>query len=183
MTIILAIESSCDETSAAILVLSSSITLAKSNVVSSQIKLHQATQGVVPEVAARAHIQRILPVTQKALKEARLALKDIDYVAVTSGPGLVSSLLVGVEFAKALSLATGAKIIPVNHMLGHLYSALLRNPKMKFPSVNLIASGGHTYLVYMKNKKNYKLLGETVDDAAGEAFDKVAKMLKLPYPG
>jgi N6-L-threonylcarbamoyladenine synthase len=133
--------------------------------------------GVVPEVAARAHVKNILPVTKKALVDAKINLADVDYIAITQGPGLIPSLIVGVEFAKALSLATGKPIIAVNHMLGHLYS-----PFSSY-MISLIVSGGHTMLVLMKNISDYKVLGETVDDAAGEAFDKVAKLLKLPYPG
>jgi N6-L-threonylcarbamoyladenine synthase len=182
---ILSIESSCDETSAAVLNISSSGTRkGLSNVVSSQMDIHRATQGVVPEVAARAHIKRISPVVQSALKIAKIkGFEQIDYIAVTAGPGLVSSLLVGTEYAKSLAFALDKKIIPVNHMKGHLYSALLENPKMTFPNISLIVSGGHTYLVLMKKLGNYKVLGQTVDDAVGEAFDKVARMLGLKYPG
>ena len=145
---------------------------------------------MVPEAAARAHVKNILPVVQKALSTAHCPLPTIDYIAVTQGPGLIPSLIVGVEFAKALSLATGKPIIPVNHMLGHLYSPFARlNAKHYtlnanlFPIISLIVSGGHTILALMKNIKEYQVLGQTVDDAAGEAFDKVAKLLKLPYPG
>jgi N6-L-threonylcarbamoyladenine synthase len=163
-------------------------------VVKSQISLHKSFGGVVPEVAARAHVKNILPVVQKALSTAHYPLSTIDYIAVTQGPGLIPSLIVGVEFAKALSLATGKPIIPVNHMLGHLYSpfkTLTPNPSPRgrgekdniFPIISLIVSGGHTILTVMNNIRDYKVLGQTVDDAAGEAFDKVAKMLRLPYPG
>ena len=187
--IILAIETSCDETAAAVLKINTSKrqphiqTL--SSVVKSQIKLHSKMGGVVPEVAARAHIKNILPVTQKALADAKTALNKVDFLAVTQGPGLIPSLLVGVEFTKALSLATGKPIIPVNHMLGHLYSPLAQAKDIEklLPMVALIVSGGHTMLVLLKDLKNYKVLGQTVDDAAGEAFDKIAKLLKLPYPG
>jgi N6-L-threonylcarbamoyladenine synthase len=155
-----------------------------SSVVKSQIATHTKTGGVVPEVAARAHIQNILPVTHKALRDAHLAIADVDYVAVTSGPGLVVSLIVGTEFAKGLSLAANKPLLPTNHMAGHLYSAFLHAPdKLKFPLLSIIVSGGHTMLVLMKNFQSYKIIGETVDDAAGEAFDKVARLLKLPYPG
>jgi N6-L-threonylcarbamoyladenine synthase len=141
---------------------------------------------VVPEIAARAHVKNILPVIQKALLSAHCSLPTIDYIAVTHGPGLIPSLIVGVEFAKALSMATGKLIIPVNHMLGHLYSPFGREfpiSNFQFPNISLIVSGGHTILAVMKNIKEYKVLGQTVDDAAGEAFDKVAKLLGLPYPG
>ena len=184
---ILALETSCDETAGAILqgtlegkphfkILSS--------VVKSQIAIHKKTGGVVPEVAARAHMQNIMPVTEKTLQDAQMTLADIDYIAVTSGPGLVVSLVVGTEFAKGLSLATGKPLLPTNHMAGHLYSAFAQAPaKTQFPVLSIIVSGGHTMFILMKDYKNYKVIGNTVDDAAGEAFDKVARLLKLPYPG
>lgn len=205
---ILAIETSCDETAAAVLNLTNPflkpqtklkfkkttfpeiITL--SSIVKSQITLHSKMGGVVPEIAARAHVKNILPVIQKALSTAHCPLSTIDYIAVTAGPGLIPSLLVGVEFAKTLSLASNKPIIPVNHMLGHLYSPFGKisykisshqDIKSLFPNISLIVSGGHTTLVLMTDKKKYKVIGQTVDDAAGEAFDKVAKLLNLPYPG
>lgn len=180
---ILAIETSCDETGVAIVQFNQKNIKVLGNALSSQIKLHKKTHGVVPEVAARAHLQKIQPIFKEALTKAGLDLDQIDYISVTAGPGLVTSLLVGVEFAKALSLARHKKIVPVNHMLGHLYSNFIEHPEIKLPSINLIVSGGHTYLIVQKNYKDYKVIGQTVDDAAGEAFDKVAKMLKLPYPG
>lgn len=192
--LILAIESSCDETAAAVLEFVDDKKFPKvktlSSVIKSQTKLHSKMGGVVPEAAARAHVKYIRPVVEKGLRDKGLGLRDLDYIAVTAGPGLLPSLMVGVEFAKALSYATGKPIIPINHMMGHLYSPLseMQNTKYKilntlFPIIALIVSGGHTILVLMKDIKNYKVLGQTVDDAAGEAFDKVAKMLKLPYPG
>ncbi|HYV33596.1 MAG TPA: tRNA (adenosine(37)-N6)-threonylcarbamoyltransferase complex transferase subunit TsaD, partial [Candidatus Limnocylindria bacterium] len=184
--VILALETSCDETAAAVLSVNDGKSGPKiktlSSVVKSQIKLHSKMGGVVPEVAARAHVKNILPVVQKALSTAHCSLSTLDFIAVTQGPGLIPSLIVGVEFAKALSLATGKPIIPVNHMLGHLYSPLKKVQDM-FPMISLVVSGGHTMIVLMRDIKNYKVLGQTVDDAAGEAFDKVAKLLKLPYPG
>jgi N6-L-threonylcarbamoyladenine synthase len=183
MNKLLAIETSCDETAAAVIQLNRTSVKPLSSVVSSQIKLHQLTQGVVPEVAARAHLRKINSVVKKALKEASTTLSKIDYLAVTNGPGLITSLLVGSEYVKALSFATGKKIIPTNHMSGHLYSAFLQNPKLALPSINLIVSGGHTYLVMLEKGGKIKIVGQTIDDAAGEAFDKVARMLKLPYPG
>jgi N6-L-threonylcarbamoyladenine synthase len=185
---ILAIESSCDETAAAVLQGALNSKAPKfsllSFVINSQTEAHKRTGGVVPEVAARAHMQNVLPITQKALDDARVKLDDIDYFAVTSGPGLVVSLIVGVEFVKGLALATGKPLIATNHMAGHLYSAFADQPeKVKFPVLSIVVSGGHTMLILMKDFKNYKVIGETVDDAAGEAFDKVARMLKLPYPG
>lgn len=195
--IILAIETSCDETAAAVLRMdspkSSKHILPKvktlSSVIKSQIKLHSKMGGVVPEAAARAHIKNISPVVEKALQATPYSLQTIDYIAVTAGPGLIPSLIVGVEFAKALSLATGKPLLPINHMAGHLYSSFARlqttNYKLQalFPMVSLIVSGGHTLLILMKDIKTYKIIGRTVDDAAGEAFDKVARLLGLPYPG
>jgi N6-L-threonylcarbamoyladenine synthase len=187
---ILAIETSCDETAAAVLEVADDEIKTLSSVVKSQIKLHSKMGGVVPEAAARAHVKYIRPVVKKALQTTHCSLLTIHYLAVTQGPGLLPSLMVGVEFAKALSYATNIPIIPVNHMAGHLYSPFgkLKAKSYKltasmFPMISLIVSGGHTMIVLMKNTKEYKVLGQTVDDAAGEAFDKVAKMLKLPYPG
>jgi N6-L-threonylcarbamoyladenine synthase len=206
--IILAIETSCDETAAAVLSVKTSPSpnpshqgrgktqfpkiKTLSSVVNSQTKLHSKMGGVVPEAAARAHVQNIRPVIESALKTINYKLETIDYIAVTQGPGLAPSLIVGVEFAKTLSFALKKPIIPVNHMLGHLYSPFAISPSPSgrgvrgeglFPMISLIVSGGHTMLVLMKNLYNYKVIGETVDDAAGEAFDKIAKLLKLPYPG
>jgi N6-L-threonylcarbamoyladenine synthase len=187
--IILAIETSCDETAAAVLSVSknskTSFVETLSFVTKSQINLHKNMGGVVPETAARAHVKNILPVTKKALHDANVSLEKIDYIAVTTGPGLIPSLIVGVEFARSLAMAAKKLLIPVNHMAGHLYSPLEKIPTTKklFPMVSLIVSGGHTMLAVMKNEKEYKVIGRTVDDAAGEAFDKVAKLLGLPYPG
>ncbi|QQS23406.1 tRNA (adenosine(37)-N6)-threonylcarbamoyltransferase complex transferase subunit TsaD [bacterium] len=185
---ILAIETSCDETAGAVLI--GNPHSAKpdyrflSSVVKSQIAIHKKTGGVVPEVAARAHMTSIMPVVNKTLVDAKAKLTDMDYIAVTSGPGLVVSLIVGTEFAKGLSMATGKPLLPTNHMEGHLYSAFSLHPeKIKFPVLSIIVSGGHTMLVLMRNYKDYKVIGSTVDDAAGEAFDKIARLLKLPYPG
>ena len=185
---ILAIETSCDETAAAILhgKLSNKNPEFKilSSVVNSQIEIHKKSGGVIPEVAARAHVKNIVPVVKETLSKAKIDLNDIDYFAVTSGPGLIVSLVIGVEFTKALAMTTGKKIIPTNHMAGHLYSAFAEKPaKTSFPVVSLIVSGGHTMLMVLKDYKHYKVIGSTVDDAAGEAFDKVAKLLNLPYPG
>lgn len=185
---ILAIETSCDETAASVLRGDIKATQPKfkflSSVVKSQISIHKKTGGVVPEVAAREHMVNILPVTEKALTDAKLKLNQIDYIAVTSGPGLVVALIVGTEFAKGLALATKTPLLPTNHMEGHLYSAFADKPeKVQFPVLSIIVSGGHTMFVLLKDYKNYKVIGNTVDDAAGEAFDKVARLLKLPYPG
>lgn len=185
---ILAIETSCDETAASVLQgdLKSHQPKFKflSSVIKSQIAIHQKTGGVVPEVAARAHMANILPVTQTALKNAKTTLGDLDYIAVTSGPGLIVSLVVGTEFAKGLAASTKLPLLSTNHMSGHLYSAFAHQPqKAKFPVLAIIVSGGHTMFLLMKNFSHFKVIGQTVDDAAGEAFDKVARLLNLPYPG
>lgn len=181
---ILAIESSCDETAAAV-VIGGKI---KSSVIASQAKIHAKFGGVVPEVAARSHVTAILPVIDLVLKQAKTKLSDIDYIAVTQGPGLATSLMVGIDTAKALSVALNIPIIPINHLEGHVYANFVKSQKLKvqsqkFPSIILIVSGGHTLLVLIKNHGDYKILGETLDDAAGEAFDKTAKMMGLGYPG
>ncbi len=186
---ILGIESSCDESAASVLF--GNLTSNKPNfhiksfIVKSQIPLHRKTGGVVPEVAARAHLQNILPVVDSALEKAGCGLMDLDYIAVTSGPGLVVSLVVGVEFAKGLSFATGVPLLPTNHMAGHLYSAFSHKKatKINFPVLAMVVSGGHTMLLIMQSYSKYRVIGETVDDAVGEAFDKVARLLDLPYPG
>jgi N6-L-threonylcarbamoyladenine synthase len=184
---ILAIETSCDETAAAILhgnLGSKPEFKLLSSVVNSQIEIHKKSGGVIPEIAARAHVKNIVPVIQETLRKAKMNLNDIDYFAVTSGPGLIVSLVIGVEFTKTLALATGKRLIPTNHMAGHLYSAFAEKPSQtKFPAISLIVSGGHTMLMLLKDYKHTKVIGSTVDDAAGEAFDKVAKLLGLPYPG
>ncbi len=186
---ILAIETSADETSAAVLRGDSQTRkfALESNIIHSQILVHQKTGGIVPEVAARAHIPKIIPVINLALLRAKLKLSQIDCLAVTAGPGLVTSLMIGVDTAKTLAFAFGKPIIPINHLEGHLFSALATACKLPpasyFPALGLIVSGGHTLLVLVKNFGHYQILGETLDDAAGEAFDKIAKILGLPYPG
>ncbi len=184
---ILGIETSCDETAASVLVgelgsIKPDFTI-KSSVVKSQIPLHRKTGGVVPEVAARAHLQNIMPAVSLALEQANVGLDGLDYIAVTSGPGLVVSLVVGVEFAKGLSYASGVPLLPTNHMAGHLYSAFGGDAKIQFPALAVVVSGGHTMLLLMKDYYHFKVIGNTVDDAVGEAFDKVARVLGLPYPG
>lgn len=188
--LILGIETSCDETSAAILETKSGKVKILSNVVSSQIKLHSKFGGVVPSLAAREHNKNLVKVLKKAL--AGRSFSKIDLIAVTAGPGLVSSLLVGTAFAKALAWKFEKPIIGVNHMEGHILSNFLGpanksipipDKKEVFPALNLIVSGGHTQLVLMKDFGKYRLLGETRDDAAGEAFDKIARILGLGYPG
>jgi N6-L-threonylcarbamoyladenine synthase len=183
--LILAVESSCDETGIALVENGRRI---HSNVVASQTALHAATGGIVPEVAARAHLRWIVPVLDEALEDAGASVKDVDAIAVTYGPGLAGSLLVGINFAKALAFVHERPLVGVNHLEGHLYAAWLLDPGEQrdepiFPLVALIVSGGHTFLVEMRDHLTYRLLGETVDDAAGEAFDKVGRLLGLPYPG
>ncbi|MGQ9502846.1 MAG: tRNA (adenosine(37)-N6)-threonylcarbamoyltransferase complex transferase subunit TsaD [Anaerolineae bacterium] len=184
MSIILAIETSCDETAAAVIADGQVI---RSNVVASQIEIHRRYGGVFPEVASRQHILAIGPVIQDAMTQARVAWNDLDAVAVTYGPGLAGSLLVGVNAAKGIALALGRPFIGVNHLEGHLYSNwLITNgelPVACFPALCLIASGGHTELVLVRDHLDYEVLGRTQDDAAGEVFDKVARLLDLGYPG
>ena len=177
---VLGIESSCDETAAAVVV-DGRRELA--SVVASQADLHAATGGVVPEVASRQHVHWIVPVVERALAEASLGLDDLDGVAVTRGPGLAGSLLVGVSAAKALAWARGLPIVGVNHLEGHVYANWLLEREPRFPLVCLIVSGGHTDLIAMPGHLRYERLGRTRDDAAGEAFDKVARILGLGYPG
>ncbi|MCB9803143.1 tRNA (adenosine(37)-N6)-threonylcarbamoyltransferase complex transferase subunit TsaD [Candidatus Nomurabacteria bacterium] len=184
---ILALESSCDETALAIISGSGSDWVLEKDIVYSQIAIHQKYGGVVPEVAARKHAETIFPLLTETLGEEKLA--TIDYLAVTAGPGLVASLLLGVTAARSLAYAAAKPLLPVNHMEGHIYSNWLSNSELKnndqkyFPSLALVVSGGHTELVLMKNHGDYQLLGTTQDDAVGEAFDKVAKILNLGYPG
>lgn len=185
--LILGIETSCDETSVAIYDSKKGLL---SNVVATQIDIHKKTGGVVPEVASRAHVEQILPVLNEALSIAKTDLKKIDYIAVTHAPGLVGSLLVGVNTAKTLSAFLGKPILPINHLEGHIYANFIeaksekrKFQNFKFPAIILLVSGGHTSLILMKGHGKYKYLGETLDDAAGEAFDKVAKILGLEYPG
>ena len=179
-TIILAIETSCDETAAAVVMGGTDVL---SSVVSTQIDLHARFGGVVPEVASRAHLEMIGPVVALAIADAGIAEERIDAVAATIGPGLVGALLVGVSAAKSISLARGVPFIGVNHMEAHLYASFLEDPSLQFPLVVLLVSGGHTLLISMEGHGRYRLLGQTIDDAAGEAFDKVARYLGLGYPG
>jgi len=178
--LILGIESSCDETAAA-LVADGHIVL--SNVVASQVKTHRSFGGVVPELASREHLRNIGYVVRQAFREANKSQADIDGIAVTQGPGLIGSLLVGVSFAKAMAYSIGKPLIPVNHLEGHIFSAFIENPSVEYPFLALIVSGGHTSLVYSPKPGQYESIGRTRDDAAGEALDKVAKYLGLGYPG
>jgi N6-L-threonylcarbamoyladenine synthase len=178
--LILGIETSCDETAAAVVERATEV---RSSVVASQIDRHARYGGVVPEIASRAHVEMLTPVVAQALVEAGVADDEIDAVAATVGPGLVGSLLVGVSAAKALALVWGVPFVAVNHLEGHLYAAFLEEPDLDLPLVVLLVSGGHTLLVHMEDHGRYHLLGSTIDDAAGEAFDKVARFLGLGYPG
>ena len=180
MTVILGIETSCDETAAAIVVDGRQVL---ANVVSSQVDLHARYGGVVPEIAGRAHESLLTPVIAEAMVEAGVTDDDIDVVAATHGPGLIGSLLIGVSAAKALALGWGLPFLGINHHEAHLYAALIEEPEMEFPLVVMLVSGGHTMLIEFQDHGRYKLLGATVDDAAGEAFDKVARYLGLGYPG
>jgi N6-L-threonylcarbamoyladenine synthase len=177
---VLAIETSCDETAAAVVEDGRRVL---SSVVSSQIKIHAPFGGVVPEIAGRAHLDLIVPVVEAALAEAGMAGPDLDVVASTIGPGLIGSLLVGVSAAKAYAMAWGLPYVGVNHLEGHLHAAFLEDPDLALPAVVLLVSGGHTLLIHMDTDAQYHLLGQTIDDAAGEAFDKVARFLGLGYPG
>jgi N6-L-threonylcarbamoyladenine synthase len=177
---LLAIETSCDETAAAVVEDGRTI---KSSVVSSQTDLHAEFGGVVPELAGRAHVDLLTPVVSRALEIADATPGDLDAVAATMGPGLIGSLLVGVSAAKAYALAWGVAFVGVNHLEGHLHAAFLEDPDLTLPAVVLVVSGGHTLLIHMPGPGRYRLLGQTIDDAAGEAFDKVARYLGLAYPG
>jgi len=179
---ILGIETSCDETAAAVVENGRTIL---SNVIASQVELHARYGGVFPEVASRAHIEAIVPTITRAMNEAHVGWSDLDAIAVTRGPGLAGSLLVGVNAAKGLALGRGLPLIGINHLEAHIYSLWLVEgaPEVRFPVLCLIVSGGHTELVLMTDHGQYRRLGGTVDDAAGEAFDKVARLLRLGYPG
>ncbi len=176
--IVLGIESSCDETSAAVI----DEEKVYSNIIASQM-VHAQFGGVVPELASRAHLRKVAPIVEQALKTADMTMDDIDGIAVTHGPGLVGALLVGLNFAKGLSLAREIPFYGVNHMEGHIYGNLLSHPQPAFPVLFIIVSGGHTQLVVMRGHLQYEIIGSTRDDAVGEAFDKTAKILGLGYPG
>ena len=181
--LILGIETSCDETAAAVLRNGREVL---SNVVASQVALHAAYGGVVPELASREHLRNIVPVVRAAIAQAGVTLKDLDAIAVTEGPGLAGALLVGILYAKALALGLGLPLIAVNHLEGHIHAALMDTPAHHYPQLALVVSGGHThlYLAALEGPSwHYRNVGRTVDDAAGEAYDKVAKLLGLGYPG
>lgn len=179
-TLILAIESSCDETAAAVVAGGRRVL---SNVISSQIATHTLYGGVVPEIASREHIKAIDKVIDAALSESGKSLNDMDAIAVTYGPGLVGALLVGLSEAKALAFASGKPLVPVHHIEGHIAANYIEDPNWKPPFICLVVSGGHTHLVHIKDYDNFEILGRSRDDAAGEAFDKVARVLGMPYPG
>ena len=177
---ILAIESSCDETAAAVVVNGRQVL---SNIIASQIDIHTKFGGVVPEVASRKHVEVIGVVVKEALEEAGVDLKDIDAIGVTYGPGLVGALLVGLQYAKGLSFARNIPLIGVNHIEGHISANFIQHKELKPPFICLVVSGGHTTIVYMKNYGDFEVMGQTMDDAAGEAYDKVARAIGLGYPG
>ncbi len=178
--LVLGIETSCDETAAAVVKDGREIL---SSVIASQIDMHKPFGGVVPELASREHLDKIEPIVTEALERAGVMLNEIDAIAVTQGPGLVGALLVGVCYAKALAFGLGIPVIGVNHIEGHVFSVVFDNPPVEYPALALIVSGGHTNLFYIPEPGQYKVVSRTRDDAAGEAFDKVAKMLGLDYPG
>lgn len=177
---ILAIESSCDETSAAIVVNGRQVL---SNIISSQIDIHTKFGGVVPEVASRKHIEVISEVVEEALNKANVTFEDLDAIGVTYGPGLVGALLVGLQYAKSLAYALDKPLIGVNHIEGHICANFIEHQELKPPFVCLVVSGGHTFIVYMKDFGDFEVIGKTRDDAAGEAYDKVARAIGLGYPG
>jgi N6-L-threonylcarbamoyladenine synthase len=178
--LVIGIESSCDETAAAVIEDGRHI---RSNVIASQVKTHAPFGGVVPELASREHLGVISSVVTSALDQAEVQLNDIDGIAVTCGPGLIGSLLVGVSFAKSLAMTAAKPIVGVNHIEGHIYSVVFENPPVDYPALALVVSGGHTTLFFIPEEGRYTSIGRTRDDAAGEAFDKVAKLLGLGYPG
>ena len=179
---ILGIESSCDETAAAIITGTDQTVILKSSVIASSLAMHIPTGGIIPEQAAREQVKYILPVIKSALADAKMNINDIDAFAVTYGPGLIGSLLVGVETAKTFAFALNKPLVPINHMVGHIYANFITQPDLQFPLLALVISGGHTDLLLMKKHGDFQLLGGTRDDAAGEAFDKIGRLLGLNYP-
>lgn len=176
----LALETSCDETSAAVIEDGRHI---RSNIISTQVPIHRKFGGVVPEIASRQHIEYVLPIIKEALDTAQVTLADIDHIGVTYGPGLVGALLVGVAAAKAISFAADKPLVGVNHMEGHIFANFLSHPELEPPFLALVVSGGHTQLVQINGYNSFKLMGQTRDDAAGETFDKIARVMGYPYPG
>ncbi len=180
---ILGMESSCDETSAAVVEMGEGVRAIRSNIVASQIEVHRLYGGVVPEIASRAHIEAISRITYEALEAAGIALSDVGAVAVTACPGLIGALLVGVNFAKSLAYAHGIPLVPVNHIHGHIAAAYLSCPTLEPPFLAVVVSGGHTLLYRVTGYTQFEEIGSTRDDAAGEAFDKIGRVIGLPYPG
>jgi len=178
--IVLAIESSCDETAAAVVVNGREVL---SNIIATQIETHKVYGGVVPEVASRIHIESIDEVVKRALDEAKVTLDEVDVIGVTYGPGLVGALLVGLQYAKGLAYSTGKPLVGVNHIEGHICANYIEHKDLKPPFVSLVVSGGHTFIVHVKDYGVYDVIGQTRDDAAGEAYDKIARSLGLGYPG
>ena len=176
----LALETSCDETSVAVIEDGRRIL---SNIISTQVPIHRKFGGVVPEIASRQHIEYVMPVVKEALEEAEITLNDVDHIGVTYGPGLVGALLVGVATAKALSFAADKPLVGVNHMEGHIFANFLSHTELEPPFLALVVSGGHTQLVKVLGYNRFELMGQTRDDAAGEAFDKIARVMGYPYPG
>jgi len=176
----LAIETSCDETSVAIIKGKREVL---TNIIYSQIDIHKKFGGVVPEVASRNHVKKISQIVDEALEKAQMTFDDLDFISVTNGPGLVGALLVGLSYAKALSFALDIPLVPVNHIEGHIFANFVEHPTLEPPFLSLIVSGGHTHLVEVKDYSEYHVIGRTRDDAAGESFDKVARRLELGYPG
>jgi N6-L-threonylcarbamoyladenine synthase len=178
--LVLGIESSCDETAAAVV---EDGRVIRSNVIASQVATHAPYGGVVPELASREHLDRIVPTVDSALSDAGISLEALDGIAVTQGPGLIGSLLVGISYAKSLAFVSRKPVVGVNHIEGHIYSVVFENPPVDYPALALVVSGGHTTLFFIPEEGKYAVLGRTRDDAAGEAYDKVAKLLGLGYPG
>ena len=181
--LILALESSCDETSAAVVEMGDGVRVIRSNIVASQIEVHRLYGGVVPEIASRAHIEAISKITYQALQEAGIGIEDVGAVAVTAFPGLIGALLVGVNFAKSLAWAKGIPLVPVNHIKGHVAAAYLADPTLEPPFLAIVVSGGHTSLYRVDSYTSFTEIGATRDDAAGEAFDKIGRVMGMPYPG
>lgn len=178
--LVLGIETSCDETAAALVRNGREIV---SSVISSQIAIHKKFGGVVPELASREHLDKIVPIVNEAFSQAQIEMRSIDGIAVTAGPGLVGSLVVGVSYAKAMAFALNKPLVGVNHIEGHIYSVAFENPPVEYPALALVVSGGHTNIFHLPEPGKYRVLARTRDDAAGEAFDKVARLLGLGYPG
>lgn len=180
---ILGMESSCDETSASVVEIINEQPYIRSNIVASQIDIHRLYGGVVPEIASRAHIEAVSRITHEALNEAGITLDQLDAIAVTSSPGLIGALLVGVNFAKSLAFANNIPLVPVDHIKGHVAAAYFAQPDLKPPFLALVVSGGHTSIYHIRDYADFDELGTTRDDAAGEAFDKIARVMGMPYPG